>query len=1448
MDYKLTNSQQNFYGTNSEYYSAFWNHGGIDLFNKVYTYDELNTAFNKLIKNFESLRMCFKNDETDYSLFLKKYEFKNYPFVCFETEEELMEVSSNLTNSSLNLYDELITCIIFNTPTKSGYIFCVHHIIIDGFSTQVMGKYLNNCLKNNLYTSENIQSYEEYISNEETYINSKRYQKDRIFWSQQFYDNPQCSIFEEKKNSFDYASYEVNYGICPELFNKIRAFCENNYISVQNYFNTVYSTYVFRTLGTDFFTIGVPVLNRTTEAELNTIGLYMHIVPLLVKISDDSFLQNAVNTEDAQMTLFRHQKFTQYDIKELLKEEGKPQNILFDIATDYQEFEENEDYEFKFIYSNSLSVPIEIHLQSFGEKKHNLKIRYRTPMFSEREIQTMINSIIAIAEDALENPDKNITDLEMVSTDEKQKILYDFNDTAADYPRDKCVHELFEEIAEKNPDKIAVVACDKTLTCKELNEEANRIAHTLIEKGVGRGDIVAFKLARRSYLIATMIGILKAGAAYMPIDPDYPHERIEYMLEDSSAKYCVTEENVYELLGNLNSYNPDVIVKSTDICYCIYTSGSTGNPKGAMICHNNLMNFCNDTPVNNLQHYIARQCSAVLACGSIVFDISNFEIFLSLLLNKSVILANEKEVSNANSLAALIRNNRIDCVHCTPTKLRTYFYSKEFSSSFRNVKCVMVGGERFTKDIYETIRSFSDAKIFNGYGPTETTMGVGFGEVNDDIITIGKPIANTQIYIVDKYMNPVPIGVTGEICIAGDCVGAGYLNRPELTAEKFIDNPFGAGKLYKTGDLAYWREDGNIVFVGRNDFQVKVRGLRIELGEIENAISAVEGINMSVVVVRKDNQDRQLLCAFYTGEEKSAKEIREEIGKSLPKYMIPHIFTHLPEMPMTSSGKTNRNALPEVDLDSIETSTEYVAPEAKEEIALADVVCSVLRVNSINMLDNFFNIGGDSIKAIYIVSELEEAGYELHVADIMQSDTLSDIAKAMKLTSDRAIYDQNEVNGFIPFSPIMRIFLKENNTIPKDFVHTCIISADCDEDTARKALDVLISHHDILRGTFCDNGIEIHPSNERDVYSFKAMTIDGTDKAKEYLKDISIDDNKLVNVVFCNTEKESLISITVHHFLIDLVSWEVLINDFRTVVKQMKNNADISLPAKTASFMLWNEELQKYSETISEGSKEYWEDINCRLDKTKPLCSHEENKNEAETYNFTFDKNFSNKLIYEANKTYGTRINEVLLTALGFAAGRIAGGSVGIMVESHGRTELHKRISVERTVGWFTSVYPVVINSNNNVTDELINTKETLRRIPKNGIDYLLLSDGFHENTEIIFNFYQSSVANGDRKNKLISFNSGASVFQGKINVNCIITDNILTVNISVAKCKHKQQISEELGMEFVRQIEKIVDICTTTDKVVKTRSDFSDDELSEIELNELKDLFEWTDDDEKQY
>ncbi|MBQ3135946.1 MAG: amino acid adenylation domain-containing protein [Clostridia bacterium] len=2459
MEFKPTSSQLIFYTKSSVLDSSIWNQSLIQVFPKIYTYDQLNDAYNKLRRDHEGLRVKFKEKPVGLVSYVEDYKHMKFPFIKVGSDEELLEEARKFVNLPMDFYGILVNPVIFHTPTKSGIIIYAHHIIVDGYSSYILAEDINRYLKNPEYRAVT-QPYAEYIYNEEKHRAGKRYFRDYEFWKNEFDPHTKYSLFSYANNTFDYDSSEVNLRVETAFLKKIKNFCEKSDVSVQSFFNSVYAVYFYKATGLNHFTLGVPVLNRTLSSELNTIGLYMHIVPLVVKCSEGiSFFELIQSIENSQLNIFRHQKITQIEIKKALEEKGIAVSRLFDVVADYQEFDLNNSYELKIPYSNSLSFPLEIHMQSFGKENHNLKIRYRTCMFTEQEIETMINSIIAIVEDAIEHPHKKIIDLEMLSAEEKQRVLCDFNDTAVPYPKDQCIHELFETQAEKTPDKVAVVAADKSLSYRELNEQANRIAHSLIEKGIGRGDIVGLMLPRKSYLLSALFGILKTGAAYLPIDPDHPEDRIKYMLSDSGAKLCITKDNVDELLSNTKTVNPVNTSESEDICYCIYTSGSTGKPKGTLITHRNVSNYVSANERNVFYGITGKDSNSILSVTTVGFDIFVTESILPLVNGMEIILADEEQSKIQSKLSELIIEHPVDVLQTTPTKMKAFITDKASLDYLKSFKVIILGGEALDSTLVKELKGYTDAKIYNIYGPTETTVWSAYAEAEAEI-TIGKPIANTQIYIVDKYLNPVPIGVMGELCIAGASVSAGYLNNPELTAEKFPDNPFGEGKLYRTGDNAYWREDGNIVYVGRSDFQVKIRGLRIELGEIESALQSVEGIDRAAVVVRKDKEDRQLICAFCTGKEKGAKELREELGVSLPKYMIPHIFTHLDEMPMTTSGKINRNGLPEIDLESISTETEYEAPETEKEIllteciskvlnrervsvadnffdiggdslkaieltarleekeytvsvrtifsckdirelaeklevkekedekkeygnvipataaqlrvytaqmmkpdsmmynvtfafrtenpdkkqlekavnglierheslrtrfeningeimqiieekaeitvedisdinsfakpfelnraplirvgctenevvislhhitvdgesmpvffkelndlymgrklsdtvqygefavtqgyteenekywlrefaekvpelnlptdyprgvmqsfrgnnlyelidihlhrrieekskergitpyvyymacfsillskltgnediavgtpisgrqsryldtvgmfvntialrstpkgektvaellgeirdssieaidnqsypfgelvkklgintagrnplfdvmlayqsyemtditfadkkaeviplttdaskcdltfnilprkedvvlaveycsdlyseatvrrfieaysliltraldeetlirdisalndkdknsilhdfndtahvydipekstlyslfdtasennkgkvcikandkeitferfkayaeridsrvraitneeksviaviaersfemygaiygiirggnaylpiapdypqdridyilrssgaaavvaqsnfchlsgdipcidateafdsaekpkktlclakeddtayviytsgstgnpkgakishksavnrilwmhdfypleendvilqktpytfdvsvweifwwgitggtlcvskpdehflpakileetaknkvthlhfvpsvfdmfltylennkeeqskfstvkyvflsgevltakhvnrfyriydyskvqlhnlygptecavdvscyaclptetdpvpigkpiyntklyitdkymnpvpvgvtgelciggmnvgqgylnnpeltaekfpdnpfgegklyrtgdnaywredgsiifcgrrdsqiklngqrielgeientvrnvdgvvqcavivreqekqqficafytgkdfsakelrsvvsdklpqymvphifihldempmttsgkinrnalpetelinisseteflapysceekALAETVCSVLKINKANMLDNFFNMGGDSIKAIYIASDLEAKGYELRVADIMQSDTLSDIAKVMKPLSDRTVYEQREVNGFIPFTPIMDAYIKENGTVSKDFVHTCVISADCDEVAAQKALDALVSHHDILRGTFCDGGIEIHPSEERRVYSFRSVRMDDENEAKEYLKDVKLSEDKLVSAVFCITAKANLISITIHHFLVDLVSWEILIKDFQTAVEQLKNKEEISLPPKTAPFILWNEELHKYSDKISEESSEYWKRVNEKLGNVKSLCSDAGTVCEAEAYSYVFDKDVSDKIINEIDRIYGVRANEVLLTALGLAACNFAQGSVGIVVESHGRTDFDKAVAVERTVGWFTSCYPVVFDGEKDIVRALIRTKVDLRKVPENGIDYLLLSQGLPENAGIIFNFYRNSITNERNGNKLIAFDGGSSAFSKKIDVNCIINDGIITVNISVPECIHKKYICEDIGTEFVKQIVKIADLCAVDDNVEQNLSDFSDEELTEQELDELKELFDWTDDDEQ--
>ena len=1029
---------------------------------------EMQAAVNELYRLNDALRIRVSESDGTASQKITEYAEQNIPVLRFESKAELDSYAEKYAKTPLDFYGNLCEVSIVVLPEQYGLLVKLHHIIGDAWTLSLLGTQFNR-----LMNGETVEaySYADYVQTEEKYLESKRYERDKAFFIEQFKKCDEVTYINEKQSDSLNAKRKTIV-IDKEHTSLINSFAEENGTSAFMLFTAALSGYMNRTkMNAEKFYIGTAVLNRSGNKEQNTVGMFINTVPMLIELDNEkSFSENLSSVEGTALSVFRHERYNYGDVLTDIRKEFNFGEKLYDTMISYQNAKvAGADVETTWYHSGEQSESLQIHIDDRdSEGIFRVHYDYLTEKFTEDEIEKIHRHICNLLFDGIANPNKKLHELSILTPEEQQKLLYTFNDTAVEYPKDKCVHRLFEEQVERTPDKTAIVACDKTLTYREVNEEANRIAHSLIEKGVGAGDIVAFALPRRSYLIAAMLGILKSGAAYLPIDPDYPQDRIEYMLDDSKAKLYITEKDIDSLLKNDNTDNPNVAMSSDSICYCIYTSGSTGKPKGTLLIHANVANFVNNNNNNNVVHRIIEEdFKNIVSVTTVGFDIFVTESLLPLVNGMKIILANEEQAKLQSKLNALINKNPADVIQTTPTKLKSLIADKQQTDFLKKFKVIILGGEALEASFVEELREITDAQIFDIYGPTETTVWSTNAQIIDDDITIGKPIANTQIYIVDKYMRICPIGVTGELCIAGDGVGAGYLNRPELTAEKFIDNPFGKGKLYKTGDLAYWREDGNIVYVGRNDFQVKIRGLRIELGEIENAINSVDGVSQSVVIVRKDETGRQLICAFYTGEEKSAQEIKAVIGERLPKYMLPHIFTHLDEMPMTSSGKISRKNLPEIDLENIETAVEFVEPKNEAERNLVDSVKAVLNCEKVSTLDNFFDVGGDSLKAIELTSQLESRGYEVQVKTIFECETIQELAKELSVAENSQ--ENFDYSGDIPATDAqMRVYTAQSMNSDSTTYNVPYVFKVEDVEIKRlqNAVNKLIARHESLRTHF----------------------------------------------------------------------------------------------------------------------------------------------------------------------------------------------------------------------------------------------------------------------------------------------------------------------------------------------------------------------------------------------
>lgn len=969
---------------------------------------EIKRAVNEIYRLNDALRIRVVECDGEVSQNVCEYTKQDIPVLCFENKAELDRYAESYAKVAVDLYRNLCEINIVVLPEQYGLLVKMHHIVGDAWTLALIGTQFNAFMN-----GEDVQaySYTEYVESEKNYVEGKRYAKDREFFLEQFKKCDEVTYLNEKQTSSLSASRKT-FIIDAEQTKELNAYAEANNTSAFMLFTAGLSAYMNRTkMNAEKFYIGTAVLNRSGAKEKNTMGMFINTVPMLIELDNaKSFAENLSAIEKTVFSVFRHQKYNYGDVLASIRKEYNFTEKLYDVMISYQNATiAGEDIETTWYHCGEQSENLQIHIDDRdNEGIFRIHYDYLNDKFTECEIDRLHQHICNLLFDAVKDSNKKLWELNILSADERQKLLYDFNDTSVDYPKDKCVHQLFEKQVEIVPNKIAVIYKDARLTYAQLKSVVDDYVSKLCYMGIKQNDVVAIHLGRSYRLIAFQLAVLKIGAIFLPVDKRYPTDRIEYMCKDCDVKFIVSDEiekcgfnaNVIKL-KDFESIVTNVTADTTNnsnVCYMIYTSGSTGTPKGCMLTGKGLINFCKN---NNTLETLNKINDCVFACvNSVSFDYFIAESLLPLTNGFTTVIFDDNESTIQEQFLEVVSKNNINVVMTTPTRLKIYFDDKYDCVSLQNLECICTSGEPLSAELLDTMyKKAPNAQIYNPIGPSECSIWNIGGRLERESgidIHIGKPIANTQIYIVDKYMRPTPIGITGELCITGDGVGAGYLNRPELTAEKFIDNPFGEGKLYKTGDLAYWREDGNIAYVGRNDFQVKIRGLRIELGEIENAICGIDGISQAVVVVRKNNDGRQLICAFYTGAEVDAKDIRAHIGKKLPKYMLPHIFTHLNEMPLTSSGKVNRKALPKVDLENISNDTEYVMPETQMQKALCKLIELVLGTSPVGITDDFFDLGGDSLKAIEFVSKAHNEGIYFNLQNVFDYPTVSQLCECIE--------------------------------------------------------------------------------------------------------------------------------------------------------------------------------------------------------------------------------------------------------------------------------------------------------------------------------------------------------------------------------------------------------------------------------------------------------------------
>ena len=1124
---------------------------------------------------------------------------------------------------------------------------------------------------------------------------------------------------------------------------------------------------------------------------------------------------------------------------------------------------------------------------------------YDVDLFDAGTIERLVGHYEQLLWAIVRQPAKRLSQLDILTERERHQLLVDWNDTARSWPSspDTCLHDLFEAEARRRPQAPALVFMDRVLSYGDVNDKANRVARCLIAHGVRPDILVALCVDRSPEMVIGVLGILKAGGAYLPIDPTYPQDRIAYMLDDSAVEVVITQRHLAQRLplgerqrvlldsephahaladSFLDFAGDDIDRRSVGLsprhlAYAIYTSGSTGQPKGVLIEHRGWVNLAHSQG----EFFAIDQDSQVLQFASLSFDAAASEIAIALTRGAALHLVPEYVTKSPDGLAEVISRSGITHATLPPALLPNLDRSQ-----LASVTDLIVAGEAISRE--EADRWAEGRHLYNAYGPTETTVCATAARVQPGRLHAGRPLPNVRCLILNRTGQLVPIGVPGELCVGGIQVARGYLGRLTLSAERFIADPFGGDRsdgkdrLYRTGDLARWLPDGNIEILGRIDSQVKVRGFRIEPGEIEARLLCHAQVDACTVLVREDEPGDRRLVAYVVQPANAASDdseglqdsLREHLRKALPDYMVPSAFVVLRSLPLTVNGKVDRRALPAPDTTR-SAATSAVAPRTQAEHTLVDVWQRVLRVNPVCVTDNFFSLGGDSILAIQVISQANARGLLLSPRQLFEHQTIRALASQQAVAG--TVAPEEFVTGELLLLPIQRAFLESDPSHVHHFHQSVMVSVPqgFTLDFLQAFVEALHARHDVLRLCFhetdgqwqadyrawspawlseCVQMQSIAGQSTQEIQATFASSGQALKESFDILR------GPLIKALYFEADvpADSRLLFVAHHLVVDGVSWRILLDDLLTAFGQCRQSLPIALPAKTHSYGQWARALQRYAHgDAMKAEQAYW--MRCLSHQVPRLPTNhgdvaDESFRDAAVVTMTLDVDTTSVLLGRCADAYRTRINDLLLAALLLAMHRWTGQDAArVDLEGHGREDLFDGFDTTRTIGWFTTVFPLTLALPDGFGarrgDEQYGTlikavKEQLRSVPHHGIGYGLLRHMVQDPditdlerahpAEVAFNYlgqfdrdpstdplfavtgeFTGHDVDGERRR------SHALAFNG------YLSQGALTFNIDFNQHTHHLETMEDLSRGYQTALEELVAHCQSRNTASYTPSDF---------------------------
>jgi len=1272
-------------------------------------------------------------------------------------------------------------------PHDHVLLFTLHHIIADGWSKAILTRELSHLYQPGNHTVTALPpiriQYPDYAYWQHQHFSGDAVKHLTDYWLERLQNLPALlslplDYARPKQQTMRGNSYF--FELPAQQSKALKQLAQQHECSLFMVLLTIFKVLLYRYTKQPDIVVGTNVANRDQTELENTVGFFVNTLVLRTQLDNNpNFIELLSRVKETALGAFNHQAMPFEKLVEALQPE---RNLAYTPLVQVMFLLQN-------VCMTQPGLP-GLQLESLPVKRDSAKfdlsliftetdgilqgeVEYNLDLFSKHSIERLAQHWKILADNILSTPHHPINTLGLTNDHMRWQVTQVFNQTPQKLNSQDTIVNRFQKIVDQHKHITAVTDQQHGLTYTELNQRANRLAHRLLQQDKQTEQIVGICLDRNIDLVSGLLGILKSGAAYVPLDAEHPEARLAFQIQDSKLTTLVTQQKYRAKFETLITsqdmqliflddselykqpdHNPEVEIHPQQLAYAIYTSGSTGQPKGTLIEHGSVINLVD--ALHDLVYHRYLDPIRVALVANVIFDASVQQVFGALLHGHRLHLIDEETRRDGWRLAAAFEQHQITVVDCTPSLLSMMVTAGFPWTDECALDYLLVGGEPLATELVQRFYAQqARTTLINVYGPTECCVDVSAYPIDrhalpsSEIIPLGRPLRNTQLYVLDATLSPVPIGVPGEIYVAGPGLSRGYLHRPELTTRHFVSVPeltpeLTEARLYRTGDQARWLADGRLQFLGRLDDQVKIRGHRIELAEIENQLCKHPAVQNAAVSVEDNHGQPQLAAYIVSSTPLSVESLHDYLAQHLATYMLPSQFLSLPELPLTTSGKIDRKKLSASHSVKPLPITEktYLAPQKPTEKVLAEVWQGVLGIDKISIEDNYFHLGGDSIKALQIVARLQQLGWHMDMREIFAHPTIDQLACHIKPSENNKNINKPATDHLsAPLSAIQQWFFDNFQGRREHYNQTALFKTNQALSTShlKTALQTLVANHSALRMRFFheDNQWRQQIVNQSATPILQTVDLRQAHKpldaltqhATQVQANFDLTSGLLLQAVLYQLADGQRLLLTAHHLVVDAVSWRILLADLHQSYLSLVDKKPIELVPPHTSFIEWSLAINHYANTELSSEIAYWqqqESLGVKQSYSSPsnqLPPDEITSDEKQTIEVELDARQTSLLISQAHVAYNTHADELLITALLIALTKLNVQRPTLLLEKHGRENLITQLDISKTVGWFTSFHPVHfdIDQTQHLSQQIKIVKETLRKVPQHGIGYGLL-------------------------------------------------------------------------------------------------------------------------------